>query len=84
MYEYHKKNFFLKEMFPNQFNTIPRIIIWTLVFILDVVLVFVAAHLIGIPLPIGGNWGRIGLILYLCIAFGLFCLESYLYNLIRQ
>ena len=83
--EYHyKKNTFLKEMFPRQFDTIPHIIIWAIIFILDVVLVFVAAHLMGIPLPIGGNWGRIGLILYLCIAFGLFCLESYLYNLIKH
>ena len=79
MYENHKKNFFLKEMFPNQFSTIPRIIIWTLVFILDVALVFVTAHLIGLPLP-----GKLGLMLYLCIAFALFCLESYLYNLINH
>ena len=79
MYHY-KKNLFLKEMFPKQFDTVPHIILWTLVFLADVALVFAAAHFLGIPLPIGGAWGKVGLILYLVVAFGLFCLESYLYN----
>lgn len=84
--EYHnKKNTFLKEMSPRQFDTIPHIIIWALVFILDIVAVFLVTHLIGIPLPVGRNlWGKIGLIVYLCIAFVLFCLESFLYNLFRD
>jgi len=84
MYEYHKKNFFLKEMFPKQFDTIPHIIIWTIVFLADVALVFVAAWLVGIPLPIGDTWGKIGLILYLVVAFALFCLESFVYNKIIE
>ena len=84
MYEYHKKNFFLKEMFPKQFDTIPHIIIWTIVFLADVALVFVAAWLVGIPLPFGDTWGKIGLILYLVVAFALFCLESFVYNKIIE
>ncbi len=84
MYEYHKKNFFLKELFPKQFDTVPHIIIWTIVFLLDIAAVFGIAHLIGIPLPLDGAWGKIGLILYLVIAFGLFCVESFLYNLIKH
>jgi len=84
MNEFHKKNFFLKELFPRQFDTIPHIIIWTLVYILDVAVVFVVAHFLEIPLPIGGTWGKIGLPLYLIIAFGMFCLESFLYNLIKH
>lgn len=84
MYDYHKKNFFLNELFPNQFDTLPHIIIWTIVFIIDVLVVFGAAHLLGIPLPIGGSWGKIGLVLYLIVAFVLFCLESFVYNRIRQ
>lgn len=75
---HHKKNTFLKEMFPRQFDTIPHIIIWSIVFILDIIAVFGAAHLLGLPLP-----GKVGLMLYLTVAFGLFCLESFLYNLIR-
>ena len=78
-YEYHKKNFFLKEMFPRQFDTIPHIIIWTVVFLLDVAAVFGVAHLLGLPLP-----GRVGLMLYLVVAFALFCLESWVYNKIVQ
>ena len=85
MADYSKRYLFLKEIFPNQFNTIPRIIVWTIVFIIDVVIIFAAAHLIGIPFPIGGHaWSKIGLILYLAAAFALFFLESYIYNKIRK
>ena len=84
-YDYHKKNFFLNEMFPGQFDTVPHIIIWTIVFLLDVAAVFGVACLLGIPLPVGMTpWGKIGLIVYLVIAFALFCLESWVYNKIRQ
>lgn len=78
-YEYHKKNFFLNEMFPGQFDTIPHIIIWAIVFIIDVAAVFAVAHLLGLPLP-----GKVGLMLYLVAAFALFCLESWIYHKIRQ
>ena len=78
-YDYHKKNFFLNEMFPGQFDTIPHIIIWTLVFLVDVAAVFGVAHLLGLPLP-----GKVGLMLYLVAAFALFCLESWVYNKIKQ
>lgn len=77
-YDY-KKNFFLNEMFPGQFDTIPHIIIWTIVFLIDVALVFGAAYLLGLPLP-----GKVGLMLYLVAAFTLFCLESWVYNKIIQ
>ena len=78
--EYHnKKNTFLKEMFPRQFDTIPHIILWTVVFLLDVAAVFGVAHLLGLPLP-----GKVGLMLYLVAAFALFCLESWVYNKIVQ
>ena len=77
-YDY-KKNYFLNEMFPGQFDTIPHIIIWTFVFLLDVVAVFGVAHLLGLPLP-----GRVGVMLYLVAAFALFCLESWIFNKIKQ
>ena len=78
-YDYHKKNFFLNEMFPGQFDTIPHIIIWTIVFLLDVAAVFGVAHLLGLPLP-----GKVGLMLYLVVAFLIFCLESWVYHKIKQ
>lgn len=83
MHQDNRKNFFLKEMFPNQFNTIPRIIIWTLIFIADIVLVLWIASLLGFSIAAAAS-SRILLIVYLVIAFGLFCLESFLYNLIWQ
>ena len=76
---HYKKNLFLKEMFPGQFDTIPHIIIWTIVFLLDVAAVFGVAHLLGLPLP-----GKVGLMLYLVAAFALFCLESWVYHKIIQ
>ena len=79
----NKKNFFLKEMFPKQFDTIPHINIWTIVFLLDVAAVCGIAYLIGIPLPTGA-FAKIGLILYLVVAFALFCLESIVYNKIIE
>ena len=79
----NKKNFFLKEMFPKQFDTIPHIIIWTIVFLVDVAAVFGIAYLIGIPLATGA-FAKIGLILYLVVAFALFCLESIVYNKIIE
>ena len=78
-YDPNKNNLFLNEMFPGQFDTIPHIIIWTFVFLLDVVAVFGVAHLLGLPLP-----GRVGVMLYLVAAFVLFCLESWVYNKIIQ
>ena len=84
MYQ-HKKNLFLKELFPRQFNSPVSIIIWTIIFLIDVAIVFGIAALLGIPLPVGGTaWGKIGLTVYLIIAFALFCLESFVYNKIRQ
>ena len=79
----NKKNFFLKEMFPKQFDTIPHIIIWTIVFLLDVAAVFGIAYLIGIPLPTGA-FAKIGLILLLVVAFALCCLESTVYTKIIE
>ena len=76
---HYKKNLFLKEMFPGQFDTIPHIIIWTVVCLLDVAAVFGVAPLLGRPLP-----GKVGLMLYLVIAFLLFCLESWIYHKIIQ
>lgn len=84
MYDHHKRFHFLSEIFPNQTRSVSSIIIWTLVYLVDVAIVFAVAHLLGIPLPIYGTWGKIGLILYLVIAFALFCLESFVYNKIRQ
>ena len=80
---HYKKNLFLKEMFPKQFDTVPHIIIWTIVFLLDVAAVFGMAYLLDIPLQTG-TWYKAVFILYMVIAFALFCLESWVYNKIKQ
>ena len=74
---------FLAEMFPNQFRTIPSIIIWTLVYILDVALVFWVAYLLDFPL-LSAATRNLMVIIYMAIAFALFCLESFIYNLIKH
>ena len=73
----------LSEMFPNQFRTIPSIIIRTLVYILDVALVFWVAYLLNFPL-LSAATRNLMVIIYMAIAFGLFCLESFIYNLIKH
>lgn len=79
----HRYYKFLTEMFPNQFNTVPRIIIWTIVFLLDTALVIWCASLIGVPVLETAN-NRLSLIIYLVIAFILFTVESWIYNLIKH
>lgn len=73
----------LGEMFPTQFKTIPSIIIWTLVYILDVAVVFWVAYLLDFPL-LSAATRNLMVIIYMVIAFALFCLESFLYNLIKH
>ena len=82
-YDYHKKNFFLNEMFPGQFDTIPHIISWTIVFLLDVAAVFGGAYFLGFPL-LTGIWYKVGFILYMVAAFAQFSLESWVYHKIKQ
>ena len=79
----NKKNFFLNEMFPGQFDTIPHIILWTLVFLADVVIIFGGSYLLGLPLPVG-IWYKVVFIIYMVAAFALFVLESWIYNKIKQ
>ena len=50
---------------------------------MDVAAVFGGAYLLGIPLPVGTLY-KVVFILYMVAAFGLFVLESWIYNKIRQ
>ena len=83
MPKHHNYHNFLGEMFPTQFRTIPSIIIWTLVYIVDAALVIWAAWLLDFPL-LSGPHNQLVLIICMVIAFALFCLESFLYNLIKH
>ena len=70
-----------REWFPEQTKNIPSILCWTVVYILDVVLVFFVANLLGIhilELPYRLTTLLTGL--YLVIALAIFWLETIVYN----
>ena len=51
--------------------------------VLDVAAVFGGAYFLGFPL-LTGIWYKVGFILYMVAAFGLFTLESWVYHKIKQ
>lgn len=72
---------FLSEWFPEQTKTIPRIIIWAIVYIADVVLVFWLASRLGIAiLQLQYQLRSVVVMLYLVAALGIFSLEAFVYN----
>lgn len=82
MADHYTRYQLLSRLFPNQTRSIPSILIWTLVFFADIAIVLWAAYLLGFTiLDTVNNQGL--LIIYLVIAACLFCIESFLYNLIK-
>lgn len=76
---------FLSEWFPRQTKSIPRIIIWTIVYIADVVLVFWLASRLGIAiLELQYQLRTVAVMLYLVIALVPFCAEAYLSDKIES
>ena len=72
---------FLREWFPEQTKSIPGILVWTIVYILDAVLVFWLAAKLGIPiLKFHHQLQTVIAGAYLVIALVLFWLETALYN----
>ena len=71
----------LRECFPEQTKSVPSILCWTVVFILDVVLIFCAANRLGIHL-MELPYQLTSLIagVYLVIALVIFWLETVIYN----
>ena len=68
----------LREWFPEQTKSVPAILIWTAVFLLDVVLVMMAAWLLGLKLtaiPI-----KLAVSAVLAVAFLLFWAQTAVYN----
>lgn len=71
----------LRELFPEQTKSIPSIILWTIVYILDVILVFWLAGLLGIDIlqfPYQLTTVLVGI--YMVIALVLFWVETAIYN----
>ena len=75
----------LRELFPEQTRSIPSILVWTVVYIGDVVLVFWLAALLGIPI-IGIQYRLMTVLvgLYLILALVLFWLETLVYGWILK
>ena len=72
---------FLREWFPEQTRSVPSIIVWTVVYILDVILVFWVAAKLGISiLELHHQLQTVIAGLYLVIALVLFWLETAVYN----
>ncbi len=71
----------LRELFPEQTRTIPRILLWTLLFLADTGLVFWAAIALGLPLTeLSYQLRSTVILLLLAAAFLLFSLEVSVYN----
>ena len=75
----------LREWFPEQTKSIPSIILWTVIYILDVVLVFWLAARLGISiLEFHHQTQTVIAGAYLVIALVLFWLETAVYNKIMD
>ena len=71
----------LRELFPEQTKTIPRIIVWTIVYLADVAVVFWLASAVGIDiLTLPYRLTTVIAGVYLVIAFLLFWAEAAIYN----
>ena len=71
----------LRQTFPEQTKTVPRIILWTVVFLLDAGLVIWAAVALGlISLASAYRVQTLIVGLIVAVALGLFSLEVWVYN----
>ena len=82
---YRNPGKWIREMFPNQTKDIPTILLWFVIFMLDIVIVFFLANLAGISL-LGMPYKMMSffVLLYCLIAFILFYAEAKLWDKIRS
>ena len=66
----------LRSFFPEQFKTVPRTIVWSIIFFLDLTVVVLAGYYWGLL-----SSGNTKLNLFLCLAavFGLFWLQGFVW-----
>ena len=78
---YRNPGKWIREMLPNQTKNVPAILLWSVVFLLDVVLVFYLANLVGISL-LGMPYKMMSffVLLYCLIAFVMFYAEAKLWD----
>lgn len=71
----------VREMFPEQTKSPLHILIWTLIYLVDIAIVFWIAHILGFNIFTANN--RKVLFLYLLIALIPFGIEIFVYDKIR-
>lgn len=72
----------LKALFPEQTKTLPRILVWSVIFLIDLVAVVAGGYRLGL-LSFEGN-GKLDMLLLLAVLFGLFWLQGYLWGIFRK
>ena len=82
---YRNPGKWIRELFPNQTKNIPTILLWTVVFFLDILLVFCLTNLLGITL-LGMPYKKMVFfaLLYCIAAFALFYAEAKLWDKIKK
>lgn len=71
-----------REMFPEQTNSVLSIIIWTVLFLIDIAIVFYVAHLLGFDITRANN--KNVLTVYLLLAGILLGIEIFLHRVFRS
>lgn len=72
----------IREMFPEQTNSPLAIIIWTVLFLIDIAVVFYVAHLLGFDILKANNKNT--LTVYLLLAGVLLGIEIFLHRVFRS
>lgn len=74
-YENRAYSGILTSLFPEQTKTLPRILVWSVILLLDLVLV------VAVTFRFGLLGGKIGMVLVLAATIGLFWLQGYLWGI---
>lgn len=76
----------ITSLFPEQTKTVPRIIIWSIILIADLILGAVADHCLGIELdPMLYSLERtLHIVIIFGVGIGAFLLETYIWNTIAK
>ena len=72
----------IREMFPEQTNSVLSIIIWTVLFLIDIAIVFYVAHLLGFDITKANN--KNVLTVYMVLAGILLGIEIFLNRVFRS
>lgn len=70
----------LQALFPEQTKTLPRILVWSVIFLADLILVFAGAFSLGL-FP---SESKFSFLLGLAAVLGLFWLQGYLWKIVRN